>query len=178
MSHDCDRHSPGTLSCYYTDGCRCLPCAIEGSAYERQRVRGHHGLVPAVRVAKIVNRLRDRGWSYRAIADEAGVGEATVKRAVAGKVDHCQQRVWLALDALDVLPARPGRLPAAPLLDALDARAENGIRPLLGDADARTYYRSAHRGWVDEVWADRIACQVLGMPLPLLYGTDYHEEAA
>ena len=65
---------------------------------------------------------------------------------------------------------RRRRLPAAPLLDALDARGV--VIPVEASADRRAYYRAHLSGYVCDAIADRIAIRWLGLPYELIYGPE------
>lgn len=163
----------------YHDGCRCLDCRVMWADYQVKWKAGE--LEPRPTVAEAQQMLRDLlsvGLDRDAIVADTGMSQRTFYRWVNGQGEHAVRRVFGRLEDLhSLIGGTHRRLDATPLLGALEARADNGIRPLLGP-DTRTYYRAKRRGWVTEEWADRIACTVLGMPLPLLYGTDYDQEAA
>lgn len=64
--------------------------------------------VPAEIIRKHLHQLHDQGWSYTSIAQQAGVGHATVYRIAAGERDNVHPRTANAL--MNVSPRRPNEL--------------------------------------------------------------------
>ena len=174
--HDCTTHPAGTKTCYDHCGCRCYDCSYARSVYVYQ---GQPHRVSGQDLARRVAEARKAsGVSVVQVARDADVPPTTLYSIVNGDVESVDaDRATQIIVACETLKAseKGRRIEARPILDAIDRHAaarDVGVRSLLGDADSRTYYRSAHRGWVSEEWADRVACEVLGLPLPLLYGTE------
>lgn len=160
----------------YQSGCDCLPCRAANASYKNSWEAGQERMVDAADVAAHITDLQTSGWTVPDIAEECGCSRQTLYNIVNGDVDTVRQST--ADGVMSVRPfLRDIRLDAAPLLEAIDVAASRvgGVQTLLGPSDTRAYYRAGHRGWVSEVWADRVACRVLGMPLPLLY--DYEGAA-
>ena len=101
-----DRSEHGTLACH-SRGCRCPACRRARNRYDRVRRAGRTMLAGRAAVWKVpttaarhrVAELRAEGMSVRAIAERAGVAEATVRRLLE------RRRCWnIVSDAICAVP--------------------------------------------------------------------------
>jgi len=166
----------------YLNGCRCLPCAVEESRYQRAWTAGKRRRVPAADVVAHLDRLTAAGWTDASLTRELGLGNSTLWsiRNVNATVNSRTADAILSLDP--PVDLRTVTLDAGPLVAAIDgaARRRNiGLIELLPDRDRKAYYRMRQTGKVTADLADRIATTALGMQLELIYGADWdHQEAA
>lgn len=178
--HTCTDHDPGTPTCRRHCGCRCWRCCTAATDYRAGRRTDWSDRIDNADVAEAVEVLLAKGYrSVAEIARDVGVSDRTLQHVVSNP-GTCAARIGGPVVALGD-EFRDDTLDPTPLLDALEhhARAaDTSVRALVGETVRRRLYRASERGWIDESDADRIACTVLGMPLPLLYGTDYDQEAA
>ena len=174
----------GTVDGYANHGCRCLPCGAASADYSRERANGEHRTVPAHSARRIIDALGRRGLTRPLISELTGVSDATLARIANGRVQRVHQSTWDALDELMEDYRRPQAvqwIDPAPLLEALEYRAaahSKGLVGLLGEHDARAFYKARNRGLITVPMADRLAITHLGTQLELLYGPDYDVEAA
>lgn len=84
VSHECTKHRPGSDCCYIWDRCRCPECT---SAHSRgnemarlRKLRGQSNLIAAAGTQRRIRALCVTGWSYRAIAEQAGLCKSVVSR--------------------------------------------------------------------------------------------------
>ena len=87
-AHECDKHGPGTVTCYMNHGCRCERCRHAHTLHHKQwRWRIHSGVATSVHPSGPARRLQalsTLGWSRRQLADRAGIGSAHIGRLTHG----------------------------------------------------------------------------------------------
>ena len=174
----------GTVTAYKNHGCRCLPCSVAGTRYERETYHGRKRLHSGWKAARVIGALEAHGHTRRSICEHTGLSRRTLSRIVNGHVERVCEATWDALNELMEDHRRPPAvvwIDPTPLLEALEYRAAThakGLVGLLGENDARAFYRARSHGRITVPLADRLAITHLGTQLELLYGPDYDVEAA
>jgi transcriptional regulator with XRE-family HTH domain len=158
----------------YDLGCRCFPCRLADNEYQRLWKEGGKTRVPAEKVIPHIKELKKSGWTYEAMAEEAGVGRTTPWYILSGRVKSVQPRVAEAL--LSVQPFTEIKLPIGPLERHIRVKGKP-VKQLLDDATLRAYYRALESGEITERMADRIAITALRLTVDEIYGFDFEEQA-
>lgn len=152
----------------YDLGCRCFPCRIAHSRYQRAWAATGGVRVPVEQVTAHVEVLLESGWTARDVAEEANLGNSTLWHLNSGR-----QRTVNARTAAAILAVEPigGTLTidAGPLVEAIERRRVQ-IASALEPTDARAYYRARQRGVITDEVADRICVRALGLTLTEVYG--------
>lgn len=86
--HKRANHQHGTHACYTLDQCRCLPCSVAKTEYERDRARriayGRTGMVDAEPIRAHVRALGEAGVGLKRIAALTGVSSGALTKLVYG----------------------------------------------------------------------------------------------
>ena len=170
-----DAAGHGTRRMYDDHGCRCLPCAVANSRYYQQWKNGPTR-VPVDQVVEHIGKLVAQGWTYAAIAREAGIGPSTPWHLRSGRQQSVNRATADKITALPLATERrwldPGPLAAA-FSDTL-----RPLTALLDVNDRRVFYRAVREGRISEEVADRLAIRALGAPLELIYPDMFDEVAS
>lgn len=158
----------GSISMYRTYGCRCLPCSVAESEYQRQWRKGNLRRVPVDEVLKDIRRLKRAGWTYDQIRKDCELSTSSLW-SIRNKQTHVNSRTAAKIAELaSVLDETECRLPVGPLVDLVEGR-DLAVLSTFEEADRRAYYRAKKQGWVSERIADRIVTGVLGKPMMLVW---------
>ena len=85
----------GTRGTYTNHGCRCAECRSAHNRYWQAWRAGRRlrsPLVDATECRQHVTFLRDHGWSYRELAEKAGIARSTVCRVAHGQYARVEAR--------------------------------------------------------------------------------------
>lgn len=83
-------HQHGTYACYTLDKCRCEPCSVAVTEYERNRTRQHaygrwDNLVDAEPARRHVRALMEQGMGWKRIGEKADVGGSSLSSLLFGR---------------------------------------------------------------------------------------------
>lgn len=84
----------------YQAGCRCLPCAVAESRYQRAWNRGQRARVDVEVVRQQIRDLVDVGWTYTAITRESGLSNSTLWTIRNTDQSHVNSRTAQAIAAV------------------------------------------------------------------------------
>ena len=162
----------------YDLGCRCFPCALAQSRYQREWAANGPTRVPAEVVSAHIELLVESGWTRQQIQWETGMGNSGcwyiqhrargVNRATADKILALEpwepeRTVWLDVDPLEAFVHRSGK-------DIVELMQDESLR--------RAWYRAVDSGRISDLHADRIAVRCFGHTLEEIYGPDWDDQSA
>lgn len=107
--HRCEKHQPGTRSCYAHDGCRCDRCCESSYVYDKRRRLGFGGkAIDAEPARRRIRALMRIGWRAADIAKEAQWSSAQCVLEMMDNLYIQQQGSDRISTAYERLAGRPG----------------------------------------------------------------------
>lgn len=112
-----DHKHGGSRNCYVRHQCRCQPCRDYAAQLGRERRRNAaYGrpttdLIDAAQMQEHLHLLRDWGYGYRRLEAVTSIGQATIRRHLAGRCTRVRSDV--AARVLAVRPTVEGLAPGA-----------------------------------------------------------------
>lgn len=155
----------------YELGCKCFPCRVASSKYQRAWANSGPTRTPIGQVIAHVDRLIESGWTRQEIQREADLGNSTIWHLKSGRQKSVNSRTATAILALQPFGQPAVDLDPTPLLRHLEVARRAG-RLTLSPTDRRALDRAVKAGRISEPLADRIAVKALGLTVENIYGLE------
>jgi len=143
MTHTCEKHQPGSYSCYQRHRCRCAPCLAEATRHRKRaalaRLRGIPHRVPAEPARIHVTRLLAAGMGRAEVARLADIDVVTIPRLLRGDCATLRADRAARLLAVTVTPVTDQK---AGLVNGVGARRRLEALATLGWSTAEVLRRS------------------------------------